>query len=258
VSNKENVVSQFGKNAGKYVTSKGHAKGEDLAMLVEIAKENKNGYLLDVATGGGHVANALASLFDKVVALDLTPKMLEKAEEFIKGNGHTNVSFVQGDAGSLPFPDKTFDTVSCRIAPHHFPHVERFAGEAYRVLKESGLFLLVDNVASEIDEYDQFYNDVEKKRDPSHYRAYKKTEWISLLEQKGFRMETITVFKKRFLFETWCEMMALPQKDKAELNEYMISSPKNIIEFFSIEMKDDQVQSFEGEAMLLVARKERG
>ncbi|MFC3883949.1 class I SAM-dependent methyltransferase [Bacillus songklensis] len=258
MSNKENVVSQFGKNAGKYVKSKGHAKGQDLTVLLEIVKENKNGHLLDIATGGGHVANTLAPLFEKVVALDLTPKMLEKAKEFIEGNGHTNVSFVQGDAESLPFHDKTFDTVSCRIAPHHFSHVERFAGEVYRVLKENGLFLLVDNVAPEIDEYDQFYNDVEKKRDPSHYRAYKKTEWISLLEQKGFRIESFSVFKKKFLFEVWCEMMALPEKDKTELNEYMISSSQDMIKFFSIDIKDNQVQSFQGEAMLLVARKERG
>lgn len=257
MSNKDKVVNQFGKNAGKYVTSKGHAKGKDLDLLFEIVKEHENTSLLDIATGGGHTANKLAPLFKKVTALDLTPEMLDKAKGFIEANGHTNVSFVQGDAEALPFPDQTFDTVTCRIAPHHFPNIDLFAGEVSRVLTEDGLFILIDNVASELDEYDQFYNEVEKRRDPSHYRAYKKTEWISLLEQKGFRIETFVAFKKQFLFNTWCDMMDLPEKDKAELNNDMVSSSQNIIEFFAIEIEDNQVLSFQGEAMLLAARKER-
>ncbi|MCG7334734.1 methyltransferase domain-containing protein [Sporosarcina sp. ACRSM] len=256
MSNKENVIHQFGKNARKYVTSEGHAKGKDLDMLVEIAKESKKEKLLDIATGGGHVANAVAPIFEKVTALDLTPGMLKKAKEFIEGNGHTNVSFVQGDAESLPFPDKVFDTVSCRIAPHHFPNIDRFVIEVHRVLEANGLFILIDNIAPELDEYDQFYNFIEKKRDPSHYRAYKKSEWISLLERKGFRMEGLTSFKKRFLFEAWCEMMDLPEKDKTELNEFIISSSEDLVKFFSIDIKDNDVQSFQVEAMVIAVRKE--
>jgi len=257
MSNKDKVVNQFGKNAGKYVTSKGHAKGKDLESLFEIVKEHKNSSLLDIATGGGHVANKLAPLFKKVAALDLTPEMLDKAKGFIQANGHTNVSFVQGDAEALPFPNQTFDTVTCRIAPHHFPNIDIFAGEVSRVLMEDGLFILIDNVASEVDEYDQFYNEVEKRRDPSHYRALKKTEWISLLEQKGFRIENFTTFKKQFLFNGWCDMMDLSENEKKELNNYMVSSAENIMEFFSIEIEDNQVLSFQGEAMLLAARKVR-
>ncbi|HWO96683.1 MAG TPA: class I SAM-dependent methyltransferase [Bacillus sp. (in: firmicutes)] len=255
--NKEIVASQFGKNAGKYVASKGHAKGKDLDILWEIVQENKNKCLLDVATGGGHVANKLAPLFENVIAFDLLPEMLEKAKDFIRKNGHENVSFVQGDAQALPFLDQTFDTVTCRIAPHHFPKVEDFVREAGRVLKKGGLFLLVDNVAAELDEYDQFYNDIEKKRDPSHYRAHKKTEWILLVEKNGFRIESFLVFKKKFLFDGWCEMMGLSESDKLKLNEYMGSAPKDVIEFFSIDMEGGQVRSFQGETMLLAARKEK-
>lgn len=257
MDNKEIVASQFGKNAGKYVTSKGHAKGKDLDLLLEMVQENENRYLLDIATGGGHVANKLAPLFENVIAFDLLPEMLEKAKDFINKNGHKNVSFVQGDAQALPFSDQTFDTVTCRIAPHHFPKVERFVRETGRVLQKGGLFLLVDNVAAELDELDQFYNDIEKKRDPSHYRALKKTEWLSLLEQNGFRIESFMVFKKKFLFDGWCEMMGLSESGKWELNTYMTSVPPHVVEFFSIHMEGDQVQSFQGETMLLAARKER-
>src|SRR5690606_35902760 len=118
MDNKKMVINQFGSNARNYVISQIHAKGRDLDFIREVVKGGKNKVLLDVATGGGHVANALAPLFKTVTALDLTPKMLAQAEEFIESNGHDNVVFVQGDAEDLPFGDKSYDVVTCRVAPH--------------------------------------------------------------------------------------------------------------------------------------------
>ncbi|MGE7603122.1 class I SAM-dependent methyltransferase [Peribacillus sp. NPDC097675] len=253
---KDQVLAQFGKNAANYVTSKTHASGEDLNLLIKIVEKNAKGELLDIATGGGHVVKALAPFFEKVTALDLTPEMLKKAENFINSNGIENVSFVQGDAEQLPFSDQSFTTVTCRIAPHHFPNIHQFVMESNRVLDRNGLFLLIDNVAAEKDEYDQFYNFIEKKRDPSHYRAYKKTEWISLIENTGFTIESMTTFKKKFDFKNWCEMMQLPQKEQNELMAYMIAAEKGTSDFHSIEVVENQVLSFQGQAMLLVARKE--
>ncbi|WP_144463542.1 class I SAM-dependent methyltransferase [Siminovitchia fortis] len=255
MDNKKMVINQFGSNARNYVISQIHAKGKDLDFIREVVKGGKNKVLLDVATGGGHVANALAPLFKTVTALDLTPKMLAQAEEFIESNGHDNVVFVQGDAEDLPFGDKSYDVVTCRVAPHHFPNVKRFIGESFRVLTDGGMFILVDNVSPELDGFDQFYNKVEKKRDPSHYRAYKKSEWISWIEEKGFSIQLFRTFKKRFVFDEWCRTMNLSSKDKEELNNYMIASPREVINFFSIEMENNQIQSFQGEAMILIALK---
>jgi ubiquinone/menaquinone biosynthesis C-methylase UbiE len=255
VDNKKSVTNQFGLNAANYVTSKMHAQGKDLDLMLQIVKGRDNSSLLDIATGGGHVANKLAPLFNDVTALDLTPEMLENAKTFIQSNGHNNVSFIQGDAENLSFPEKSFDTVTCRVAPHHFSNIGRFISESYRVLTDDGLLLLVDNVSPELDEYDQFYNYVEKKRDPSHYRAYKKTEWISWLEQSGFSIQMFTTFKKKFVFNEWCRTMNLSDKDKKELNSFMIASSKEILEFFSIKIDKDQVCSFQGEAVLLTAVK---
>jgi len=257
MDNKKKVADQFGSNAANYVTSKTHAKGKDLNLVEELVNNRENRSLLDIATGGGHVANKLAPFFNQVTALDLTPQMLENAKSFIESNGHQNVSFVQGDAEALPFPDKHFDTVTCRIAPHHFSKVDRFISESYRVLTEDGLFILIDNVSPEVDEYDKFYNEVEIKRDPSHHRAYKKSEWVSWLEKEGFSVSTISVFEKRFVFDEWCRMMNLPSGIKEDLNRFMIESASDIKEFFSIEVEEEKVQSFQGEAMLLAAYKKR-
>ncbi|RWR09292.1 class I SAM-dependent methyltransferase [Siminovitchia fortis] len=255
MDNKKMVINQFGSNARNYVISQIHAKGKDLDFIREVVKGGKDKVLLDVATGGGHVANALAPFVKTVTALDLTPKMLAQAKEFIESNGHDNVVFVQGDAEDLPFGDKSYDVVTCRVAPHHFPNVKRFIGESFRVLTDGGMFILVDNVSPELDDFDQFYNEVEKKRDPSHYRAYKKSEWISWIEEKGFSIQTFLTFKKRFVFDEWCKTMNLSSEAKEELNNYMIASPREVINFFSIEMENNQIHSFQGEAMILIALK---
>src|SRR5690349_6361465 len=111
---KAHAQERFGQFAQGYVESKVHSSGGDLDRLVELAQPQPDWVMLDVATGGGHTALKFAPLVKKVVALDLTPQMLEAAEKFITSKGVTNVEFKQGDAESLPFETNTFDLVTCR------------------------------------------------------------------------------------------------------------------------------------------------
>ena len=161
--------SQF---AEGYVTSLTHAKGADLDMLLDIAKPQADWHVLDIATGGGHTALKFAPHVEKVIASDLTPKMLEKAEQFITSQGIQNVEFQVADAENLPFEDNQFDLVTCRIAPHHFPNVAKFVQESARVLKAGGLLLIQDHVLSENTDVANVADSFEKLRDPSHNKAY--------------------------------------------------------------------------------------
>lgn len=252
---KKDVQQQFGKNAESYVTSSIHKKGKDLQRLLEIAAINGGEELLDVATGGGHTANAFAPSVKKVTAIDLTEEMLIAAEKFISGNGHDNVNFVKGDAENLPFPSESFDIVTCRIAPHHFPNVGRFIEEVHRVLKFNGQFLLDDNVTPEDDELDQFYNTIEKIRDYSHFRAWKKTEWLRMLELSGFEIIEWHRFEKNFRFEPWCNRMNMTEKDKESLSQFILGATQKIKNKFRIIIEDNLVKSFRGEAIVLKAIK---
>lgn len=252
---KSDVIKQFGRSADYYVDSDIHRKGGDLQTLVAMAQATGTELALDIATGGGHTANALAPLVKKVTALDLTPKMLAAAEKFIRGNGHENVEFVEGDAEKLPFPDETYDIVSCRIAPHHFPHIHHFVSEVARVLKTGGQFLLDDNVAPETTEFDEFYNTIEKKRDHSHFRAWKKTEWFQMLENEGFEIQVFHRFDKTFEFESWCARMHVSDTVKAELTDYMLNSSDTVKKKFRIKIEKHKIVSFQGEAVVLKAIK---
>ncbi|EOP11154.1 MULTISPECIES: class I SAM-dependent methyltransferase [unclassified Bacillus (in: firmicutes)] len=255
MSKEELVKQQFGNNAEKYVKSKIHAKGPDLQYVVQQVESRHNKRLLDIATGGGHVANVLAPLFQEVVALDLTEKMLENAKNFIISNGHDNVSFVDGNAESLPFSDSSFDTITCRIAAHHFTNPAQFIYEVNRTLEDNGLFILIDNVSPENNEYDTFYNFIEKKRDPSHERALKKTEWITLLEKNGLQMQSCLTFDKKFEFDWWCNMMNVPLQKRMKLTECMMKTSVEMQEFFNIQYENNKIISFYTEMALFVCKK---
>ncbi|WP_223596588.1 class I SAM-dependent methyltransferase [Neobacillus bataviensis] len=250
---KKDVQEQFGKSADSYVSSSIHKKGKDLQKLLEMAALHGEEEMLDIATGGGHTANAFAPYVKKVTAVDITAEMLSAAENFIKGNGNQNVDFFIGDAENLPFPDETFDLVTCRIAPHHFPNVKRFVNEVYRVLKPNGQFLLDDNVTPEEEEFDQFYNTIEKWRDYSHYRAWKKSEWLQMIELNSFEIIEWHRFEKTFQFESWCNRMNLPQTEQEKLAQYIINSSPKVKRKFRIKIEHDQVISFQGEAAVIKA-----
>ncbi|EOO62534.1 SAM-dependent methyltransferase [Bacillus cereus VD196] len=249
------VKQQFGNNAEKYVKSNIHANGLDLQYVVQQVEPRHNTRLLDIATGGGHVANLLAPMFKEVVALDLTEKMLEKAEDFIRGNGHENVSFVVGHAENLPFSDESFDTITCRIAAHHFVETSQFIFEVNRTLEDGGLFILIDNVSPENNEFNAFYNFIEKERDPSHERALKKTEWITLFEKHGLQMQTCFTFDKKFDFDWWCDMTDVPVQKRVKLTECMMKASNAMQEFFNIHFENNKVDSFYTEMALFVCKK---
>lgn len=252
---KSNVEKQFGKNANAYVQSEIHRLGKDLQKLIEMTELTGKEKLLDVATGGGHTANAFASHVKEVVAFDLTEEMLAEAEKFIQTNGHTNVQFVLGDAEKLPFPENSFSIVTCRIAPHHFPNLENFVREVARVLTPNGQFLLDDNVAPEVDKLDIFYNTVEKKRDYSHHRAWKKTEWVKLLEKHQLFVQEMHRFVKTFRFDPWCDRMQLSQEDKQALTQFIVNASDKVKKHFHVVEQDGSILSFQGEAVLIKAVK---
>jgi ubiquinone/menaquinone biosynthesis C-methylase UbiE len=90
---------------------------------------------LDIATGAGHMALALAAHVTKVIAYDMTKEMLLEAKGNAVRRGLTNVITKKGIAENLPFPDSTFDIVTVRHAPHHFANVTVAIREMARVAK---------------------------------------------------------------------------------------------------------------------------
>jgi SAM-dependent methyltransferase len=250
------VQSQFGASAQSYVSSATHASGDDLARLVELAGLRGDERVLDIATGGGHTALAFARRAAEVVASDLTPAMLQAAEQFIRGQGVSNVRFELADAEALPFADASFDIVTTRIAPHHFPNPPAYVREVARVLRPSGRFLLDDNMGPEDAELRTFLDRAERWRDPGHMRNYTVSEWRGWMQEAGLHVEHVEPLRaKRYDFADWTARMRMPEDERAALEQWLLAAPPRCAEFFQVVVEGGQVKSLTGTYGIIVARK---
>ncbi len=79
---------------------------------------------------------------ESVVGLDFSKEILQAAKE--NCSGFSNISFIQGDAHSVPYPNDTFDIVISRAVIHHLQDVPTFLREASRILKKNGVLIVQD------------------------------------------------------------------------------------------------------------------
>ncbi|MBI4208439.1 MAG: methyltransferase domain-containing protein [Deltaproteobacteria bacterium] len=100
--------------------------------------------ILDVASGTGILALRLAEKAPRgeIVGMDISPEMVEIANQ--KAEGFPNVEFVVGNVEAMPFPDETFDVVTCSYSFHHFPDPDVALEEIHRVLKKGGKLYIID------------------------------------------------------------------------------------------------------------------
>lgn len=230
---------RFAEHASEYVTSESHAGGEDLVRLVELADPDPGWVALDVATGGGHTAIALAPRVARMVALDLTPEMLDAASAYAAERGVTGIEFVEGDAEHMPFDDEAFDLVTCRIAAHHFPDIERFAAEVLRVLKPGGRFVLQDQCVPASTGAGTYVNVFERLRDPSHVCALSEAGWTVTLQRAGFTVDVVERFDKRQVLKRWAARQSCDAATVAELGALLAESQGTIREWMAPEGDGD-------------------
>lgn len=110
------------------------------AAIVEYLRPSGNDTILDIASGTGEPGLTMAGKLSggKVVLADLSENMLQVAKEKLAAANIKNVETRVADACELPFPDHSFDAVSCRMGFMFFPDVARAAKEMARVLKPGG------------------------------------------------------------------------------------------------------------------------
>jgi ubiquinone/menaquinone biosynthesis C-methylase UbiE len=252
---KDEVRRMYSRAADAYVTSPGHAAGEDLAQLVTLAALQPSDQVLDVSTGGGHTALAVAPHVAHVTASDLTPRMLAAARNFISSKGQHNVSFVIADAEQLPFLDASFNLVTVRIAPHHYAQVETAVREMARVLIPGGRLIAVDNIAPEDPLLDRLLNEWEKRRDPSHVRAYTQAEWQGFVRRAGLRLEVQRTERKPNNFASWTERMQMPEAERQALSADMLAAPPAVRDYFQVREHNGEVASWAADYLILRAIK---
>lgn len=247
---------RFGEYAQGYVTSKVHAEGEDLDLMVAMAEPQAHWLALDVATGGGHTALKFAPHVGRMVASDLTPKMLHAAQGFINERSAKNVLFSAADGENLPFAARIFDLLTCRIAPHHFPDCFRFVQECARVLKVGGVLLIEDHVQPEDDQAARYIDAFERLRDPSHNRAFAEYEWRGMFIDAGLRVEQVVMHvKANGKLLPWAERQGNSPDVIARLQVLLKQAPAPVAAWLNPQCVGTDDAQFDHRYILILGRK---
>lgn len=93
-----------------------------------------------------------------------------------------------------------------------FPDIRRAVAEIARVLKSGGSFILVDHYAPEDKALDQFINQLNQMRDPSHVREYSLAEWNEWFEENGLDYIEKQKWNIPIDFENWIRRGAVPEE----------------------------------------------
>ena len=176
-----------------------HREGPDLDLLVEMCEPGEGVKVLDVATGGGHVARRLRAQGCEVVTVDPAPGMQPD---------------VVARAEHLPFDDGSFDVVTCRIAPHHFEDVRAAVAEMARVAQR--LLVIEDNLY-----VDEQAEQAERLRDPTHVRCYSEEEWKAMLTEAGLEVERAERLERRRDIDDWLSRVETPAADAERVKELL-------------------------------------
>src|SRR5437763_15836763 len=139
-TNVEQVRARFGATADRVA---GHA-----AQQVELVREQLESFVqptgeeraLDVGTGAGTLALALAPLVREVVGVDAVPELLARA----RASAPANVTFIEADATSLPLESFSFDLAVTRRTLHHVARPELVVAELVRVTRLGGTIVIED------------------------------------------------------------------------------------------------------------------
>jgi SAM-dependent methyltransferase len=193
------MTDVWSQRADAFRESPTHRAGPDLELLVEWCEPGHDVKVLDVATGGGHVARRLREEGCTVITVDPAPGMDPD---------------VVAPAESLPFEDGSFDVVACRIAPHHFEDVRKAVAEMARVAQR--LVVIEDNVFT-----DERVEEAEKLRDPTHMRCYSEDEWKEMLAEAGLEVEQLERFERHPAVDEWLARVNTPAADAQRVRELL-------------------------------------
>jgi SAM-dependent methyltransferase len=195
------VTDLWSDRADAYRESATHSSGDDLDLVVAWCEAGLDVTVLDVASGGGHVARRLREAGASVVTVDPAPGM--KAD-------------VVAPADHLPFADASFDAVACRIAAHHFPDVLAALKEMARVARHR--VVICDNTFTS-----ESAEQADRLRDPSHVRNYGVAEWHSFFELAGLEIADEAFLVRDTDFQDWLERTETPAADRARVAELLDS-----------------------------------
>lgn len=185
---KDYARAYFDELAGRF--GKDYVPGRSWKALAEALIKSLNyRNVADLGAGEGTLSQLLAQRAEKVIAVDLSPKMVEYAQSLAHKNGLYNLEFRIGDIESPPIDNSSIDLAILSQALHHAENPQRAIDAAHRILKPGGRVIILDLLKHTFSEARELYAD--------RWLGFSESQLASMLKKSGFtEIETLIADKE--------------------------------------------------------------
>jgi arsenite methyltransferase len=184
-----------------YSNLQGYNQEADLGLgcglPTEFAKIKQGDTILDLGSGAGNdcfVARAIVGDQGKVIGIDFSDEMLEKAKENVQKLAYKNVEFIKGDIEDMPIESNSVDVVVSNCVLNLVPDKQKAFLEIYRVLKENAHFSVSDVVL--LGELPEKLKESAEMYAGCVSGVIQKDEYIQIIKESGFKNIEIQKEKK--------------------------------------------------------------
>ncbi|MEM1085514.1 MAG: metalloregulator ArsR/SmtB family transcription factor [Verrucomicrobiota bacterium] len=182
---RDRARSYFDELAGKF--GRDYVPGRSWKGLAEaLLKVMARGTVADLGAGEGTLSQMLAQRAEKVIAVDLSPKMVEFGTELAAKHGLDNLEYRLGDLEEPPLEPESLDLAILSQALHHASDPARAVKSAFEALKPGGRLVILDLLQHGFEQARELYAD--------SWLGFGEGELAAMLEKAGFdKIETAVV-----------------------------------------------------------------
>ena len=215
-----------------YSETEGYVTDADLGLgcglPTQFAQIQKGDTVIDLGSGAGNdcfVARHETGAEGKVLGIDFTPAMIQKARTNAEKLGYNNVEFREGDIDDMPVNDNFADVIVSNCVLNLVPNKQKVIGEILRVLKPGGHFSISDIV---------LVGDLPEalRHDAEMYAgcvagAIQKDEYLGYIEKAGF--ESVTLQKEKaivipdYILEKYLSRSEMEEFKKGETGIFSVT-----------------------------------
>ena len=181
---RDKTRAHFDELAGRF--GKDYVPGRSWKALAEALIKTLNYEVVaDLGAGEGTLSQLLAQRARHVIAVDLSPKMVEYGQSLAKKHGLDNLEYREGDIESPPIKARSLDLAILSQALHHAEHPQKALDAAFRALKPGGRLIVLDLVQHQFEEARELYAD--------QWLGFSESELARMLGKAGFTDVEIVV-----------------------------------------------------------------
>ena len=228
----------------------------EIFKAIDALKLRPGTQTLDVGTGLGHIALALAERGFSVTGSDASAEHVQAATK-LAAEKQAAVVYHEHTAEHLPYADNSFGLITCHLAAHHFVGPELFVRECARVLKTYGYLVIVDvTVPDDQAEAQSWMSTIQRLRAPDHHvRFITPNVWRKWCVDVGLTVTHLQIKSVRQPdLNAYFEHMKTPADNRKKVLEMFAKAPPSVRELFKIGQEDGKLVWFKRQLTLVAGK----